>query len=95
MLEILARVITAAEGEVNFAHFILNSGISIPSGTKVMVVTPPLRETQTNSLLSVRRRGYELEVFLTSSYLMKKEDTVIEGIKSHTISAYGTEIVNE
>ena len=92
MLEILSRVQTA-ETPVNFAQFLFRSGVSIPTGSKIMVVSPPLKQEQADTLLSTKRKGYDLEVFLSTSHTMKQEDIMVHGIRSHTIREYGKELV--
>jgi uncharacterized protein (DUF58 family) len=93
ILEILARIGTSAE-TVNVAEHVFGCGAGIRSGTKIMVVTPPLREEQAGGLLRIRRRGYDTEVFFVSSYLMRKEDITLHGIRSRAVAEYGTELLN-
>jgi uncharacterized protein (DUF58 family) len=93
ILEILARIGTSAE-PVGLAEHIFGCGAGIRTGTKVMVVTPPLSEAQGGGLLRIRRRGYDTEVFFVSSYRMKKEDITLHGIRSRSVAEYGTELLD-
>lgn len=94
ILEILARIETS-DDNINFAQFLFRTGVSIQSGTKIMAVTPPPREDERESLLSSKRRGYDLEVFVVSTYAVKREESVIYGLPTHSIREYGTELLNE
>ena len=94
ILEILARIQTSGDN-VNFAQYLFRSGVSIQSGTRIMVVTPPPREDEKESLLSSKRKGYDMEVFIVSTYAMKREESVIYGLSTHPIREYGTELLNE
>jgi uncharacterized protein (DUF58 family) len=93
ILETLARVGLSGQ-DSDFTRVIFKSGLSIQNGTKVMVVTPPLHGNQITSLLGVRKKGYELEVFLTATYLSKKEEIAVPGIKSHVVKETGSELVD-
>ena len=92
ILEILARIKTS-EDNVNFAQYIFRAGISIQTGTKIMVVTPPPREEEREALMSIKRKGYDMEVFMVSSYAIKREDAVVHGLQTHTVREYGTELL--
>ena len=94
ILEILARIQTS-EDKTNFAQYVFRAGVSIQSGTKIMVVTPPPRVEEREALLSAKRRGYDMEVFVVSSYAMKREDAMVHGLLTHSVREYGTELLNE
>ena len=94
LLEQLARV-SAVTGEqaANFVDVVQRGGVSVASGTRVAVVTPPLKEQQRAGLLALRRRGYDVEVFLVSTHQARREDLQVEGLTSHTVGGYGRELV--
>ena len=94
LLEQLARV-NAVSGEhaANFVEVVQRGGVSVANGTRVAVVTPPLREEQRAGLLALRRRGYDVEVFLVSTHQARREDLAVEGLTSHTVGGYGRELV--
>ena len=94
LLEQLARV-SAVTGEhaANFVEVVQRGGVSVANGTRVAVVTPPLREEQRAGLLALRRRGYDVEVFLVSTHQARREDLAVEGLTSHTVGGYGRELV--
>jgi uncharacterized protein (DUF58 family) len=93
MLETLARIGTSSE-PVGLAEIVFRSGITIHTGTKMMIVTPPLRQEQTGALLGIRRKGYDTEVFIVSSYAMRREDIVLHGIRSHAVEEIGSELLH-
>ena len=94
LLEQLARV-NAVTGEhaANFVEVVQRGGVSVANGTRVAVVTPPLREEQRAGLLALRRRGYDVEVFLVSTHQARREDLAVEGLTSHAVGGYGRELV--
>jgi uncharacterized protein (DUF58 family) len=94
LLEQLARVsAVAGEQAANFVDVVQRGGVSVASGTRVAVVTPPLKEQQRAGLLALRRRGYDVEVFLVSTHQARREDLAVEGLTSHTVGGYGRELV--
>jgi hypothetical protein len=94
LLEQLARVNSVTgEHAANFVDVVQRGGVSVASGTRVAVVTPPLREEQRAGLLALRRRGYDVEVFLVSTHQARREDLAVEGLTSHTVGGYGRELV--
>ena len=94
ILEILARI-QPSDDDVNFGQYMFRAGISIQSGTKLMVVTPPPKDDEKEALLSTKRRGYDMQVFVVSSYAMKREEAQIHGLESYAIREYGTELIHE
>lgn len=94
LLEQLARV-NAVTGEhaANFVEVVQRGGVSVANGTRVAVVAPPLREEQRAGLLALRRRGYDVEVFLVSTHQARREDLAVEGLTSHAVGGYGRELV--
>jgi hypothetical protein len=94
LLEQLARVNSVTgEHAANFVDVVQRGGVSVASGTRVAVVTPPLREEQRAGLLALRRRGYDVEVFLVSTHQTRREDLQVEGLTSHIVGGYGRELV--
>ena len=91
MLEILARIATSLE-QVDVAEYVFRSGIPVRTGTKVFVITPPLREAQVGALLGIRRKGYDTEVIFVSSSSMRREDLTLHGIRSHAVEEMGSEL---
>jgi hypothetical protein len=94
LLEQLARVNSVTgEHAANFVDVVQRGGVSVASGTRVAVVTPPLKEQQRAGLLALRRRGYDVEVFLVSTHQARREDLQVEGLTSHIVGGYGRELV--
>jgi len=65
----------------------------VANGTRIVVVTPPLAEAQRAALLALRRRGYDVEVFLVSTHQARREDLAVEGLTSHTVGGYGRDLI--
>ena len=93
LLEQLARINTVQQDAPNFVDVVQRGGVSVANGTRVVVVTPPLQAAQRGGLLALRRRGFDVEVFLVSTHQARQEDLVVEGLTSHTVGSYGREIV--
>ena len=93
LLEQLARISPAGEGAGNFVDIVQRGAVTVANGTRIVGVTPPLSDPQRAALLALRRRGYDVEVFLVSTHRARQEDLVVEGLTSHTIGGYGREPV--
>ena len=93
LLEQLARIKPAGEGAGNFVDIVQRGAVSVANGTRVVVVTPPLIEAQRAALLALRRRGYDVEVFLVSTHRARREDLAVEGLTSHTVGGYGRDLI--
>ena len=93
LLEQLARINPAGEGAGNFVDIVQRGGVPVANGTRVVVVTPPLTEPQRAALLALRRRGYDVEVFLVSTHRARREDLAVEGLTSHTVGGYGRDLI--
>jgi uncharacterized protein (DUF58 family) len=92
ILEMLARV-TAGKEPIDFTGHVLASGVPIPTGAKVMVVTPPTTDAQNDSLVALRRRGHDVQVFVVSTHQTREEDVAVPGIRSHAVRGYGSELI--
>ena len=93
ILEMLARV-TAGKEPTDFTRHVLESGVPIPTGAKVLVVTPPTSEAQNESLIALRRRGHDVQVFIVSTHQTREEDVAVPGIRSHAVRGYGSELIS-
>ena len=93
LLEQLARIGAAGEGAGNFVDIVQRGAVTVANGTRVVVVTPPLSDAQRAALLALRRRGFDVEIFLVSTHRARQEDLVVEGLTSHTVGGYGKDLV--
>ena len=93
LLEQLARINPAAEGAGSFVDIVQRGAVTVANGTRIVVVTPPLAEAQRAALLALRRRGYDVEVFLVSTHQARREDLAVEGLTSHTVGGYGRDLI--
>lgn len=90
LLEQLARL-TAVAGEqaAGVVEVVQRGAVSVANGTRIAVVSPPLREEQRAGLLALRRRGYDVEVFLVSTHRARREELAVPGLTSHTVGGAG------
>ena len=93
LLEQLARINPAGEAAGNFVDMVQSGAVPVANGTRIVVVTPPLAEAQRAALLALRRRGYDVEVFLVSTHQARREDLAVEGLTSHTVGGYGRDLI--
>ena len=93
LLEQLARINPTGEGAGSFVDIVQRGAVSVANGTRIVVVSPPLAEAQRAALLALRRRGYDVEVFLVSSHRARREDLAVEGLTSHTVGGYGRNLI--
>lgn len=92
ILEMLARI-TAGKEPIDFTAHVPAAGVPIPTGAKVMVVTPPTTGAQNDGLLALRRRGHDVQVFIVSTHQTREEDVLVPGIRSHPVRGYGSELI--
>ena len=93
LLEQLARIGPAGEGAGSFVDIVQRGAVAVANGTRIVVVTPPLSDARRAALLALRRRGYDVELFLVSTHRARREDLVVEGLTSHTVGGYGRDLV--
>lgn len=93
ILETLSRVQLDPE-YVNFAEYMLKAGIAVPNGTKVFVVSPPLKEQEATALMAHRRKGYRIELFQIRSRYMNKADEWVHDVRTHDVTERGEEVVH-
>ena len=93
LLEQLARINPAREGAGSFVDIVQRGAVTVANGTRVVVVTPPLSDAQRAALLALRRRGFDVEIFLVSTHRARQEDLTVEGLTSHTVGGYGKDLV--
>jgi len=93
ILETLSRVQLDSD-HVNFAEFMMKAGVVIPNGTKVFIVSPPLKEEEATTLMAHRRKGYRIELFETRSRHMNKADEWVHDIRTHDVTERGEEVVH-
>lgn len=93
ILETLARVEIDPESP-NVGEHLLRAGVSIPNGTRIFVVSPPLREREAVALMARRRRGFRVELFEVRSRHMNRKDEFTHDLPTHEIAERGGELVH-
>jgi uncharacterized protein (DUF58 family) len=85
ILEALARA-HAADEEMDFAALVLggsvSGGVALPTGTRVLAVTPRLSRERRASLQAIARRGLQLEVFLMAG---PAAWSALAGVVTHSV----------
>ncbi|MFP4376040.1 MAG: DUF58 domain-containing protein [Spirochaetales bacterium] len=93
ILETLARV-QLDSNYVNFAEYMLKAGVSVPNGTKIFVVSPPLKENEALALMAQRRKGYKISLFEVRSRHMNRADEWVHDILTHDVTERGEEVLH-
>jgi uncharacterized protein (DUF58 family) len=90
MLEALARV-RASDAEADFLGLAQGAasaaGVTVQTGTRIIVVTPPLPLERRGALHSLSRKGYAVEVFFVTSPASRPGDAVLPGIVTHDVDS--------
>ena len=95
ILEVIAKLKTVP-GRVDFTSMLFRSGSSIAMGTKVMIVTPRVNETQAQGIIAARRKGLNLQVLqLESSQERRDEDHLKGAVRVIPIKEMGQGTINE
>ena len=88
ILETLARVRPHPD-HVPLARLVMQSGVAVPTGTLLCVVSPPLAAEDRAGLRGLRRRGIWLEAFVVTSVATQRGDARLAGVVSHTVAEQG------
>lgn len=95
ILEVIAKLKTI-KGTTDFNTILFASRASIPMGTKVLVVSPRIREGQAQSLIAAKRRGINIQILQIESSSERKEDDHIKGaMKVISVKEMGQDRINE
>jgi uncharacterized protein (DUF58 family) len=95
ILEVIAKLKTI-KGTTDFNTILFASRASIPMGTKVLVVSPRIREEQAQSLIAAKRRGINIQILQIESSSERKEDDHIKGaMKVISVKEMGQDRINE
>ena len=94
ILEVIAKLKTI-KGSTDFNTILFASRASIPMGTKVLVVSPRIREGQAQSLIAAKRRGINIQILQIESSSERKEDDHIKGaMKVISVKEMGQDRIN-
>ena len=95
ILEVIAKL-KATDGRADFNALLFQSGISISIGTRVMVVTPRVSESQAQSLIAARRKGINLQVMQIESSSDRRDEDYIRGaLRVVAVREMGQETIHE
>ncbi len=78
ILELIAKL-SPVDGHADFNEILYETGVSIPMGTKVIVVSPPFRQPQADVLIAAKRKGMNLLAFQIESQMERAEETHVSG----------------
>jgi uncharacterized protein (DUF58 family) len=90
LLECLARI---RKGSVDFTRILFATGTRIPLGTRIPVVSPPLRTEQITFLEMVKRKGYNVELFQIAH--SPEHRAASRRFPCHQITDYGEELIEQ
>ena len=94
ILELISKL-ASVEGHADFNAMLYESGVGVPMGTKVIVVSPPFSQSQADVLISAKRRGMNLLVLQIESQVEKVEDEYFAGaLKVVSIGRVGGETIH-
>ena len=88
ILETLARVRPHPD-RAPLARLVMDSGVAVPTGTLLCVVSPPLAAEDRAGLHGLRRRGVWLEAFFVTSAATRRGDALLAGVASHAVAMEG------
>ena len=75
----LVSTIVPGEGHADFSEMLYESGVGLPMGTKVIVVSPPFDRQQADVLIAAQRRGTSILVLQIESQVERTEDEHFAG----------------
>jgi hypothetical protein len=92
MLEELARIkLSDAGADLT----VLLQRASLPAGTRLLVISPPLSAGQADRLMALKRRGYRIRCFVVGSRSTNREQLSVPGIESVAVLGREDELVRE
>ena len=95
ILEVIAKL-KPVEGRADFNAMLYRSGSSIAMGTKVLVVTPRVNESQAQSLIGARRKGLNLQVLQLESSAERRDEDFLRGVlRVIPVKEMGQDTINE
>jgi uncharacterized protein (DUF58 family) len=68
---------------------------AFPTGTRLVVVTPPPGESQRDGLAALRRRGYRTRLFIVGSASIPRDRMLVPGLESIAVMGREDELVRE
>ena len=95
ILEVIS-MLKARKGAADFNDLLFRAGSSISMGTRVIVVSPHIRESQAQTLIAAQRKGTNIQVLqLESSTERRDEDFVRGALRVISIRESGQEAIHE
>ena len=95
ILEVIAKLKTR-KGSADFNSLLFRTGSSMPMGSRVMVVSPHIKESQAQTLIAAHRKGTNIQILqLESSSERRDEDFVRGALRVIPIRETGQEAINE
>jgi uncharacterized protein (DUF58 family) len=95
ILELVATM-SPRDGHANFSQVLLTSGLAVPTGARVVIVSPPLHPEQADVLISLRRRGTNVLLLQIDSHLERSVDDVVRAsFPVVSIRSIGSELLHD
>lgn len=94
ILELISKL-AAVDGHADFNAMLYESGVGVPIGTRVIVVSPPFSQNQADVLIAARRRGMNLLILQIESQIERVQDEHFAGaLKVISIGRIGGETIH-
>jgi hypothetical protein len=93
ILELLARMLPV-DDPGDFTRLLAVSGMDIPAGTRVEVITPKVTRMQHANLRESRHKGLIVELFLIGGEGFDGREELAQEFPVSVVSEYGDELVN-
>jgi uncharacterized protein (DUF58 family) len=93
LLDIISRC-RLSEGRADFNRALFQSGVKLSIGTRIMVISPSLREEQTSVLISAKRKSYDVEYFqIATTTEITLADRLAGNVKTFAVKDYGDDLI--
>ncbi len=81
ILELISKL-APVDGHADFNAMLYESGVGVPMGTKVIIVSPPFNQNQADVLIAARRRGMNVLAMQIESQVERVRDEHFAGALS-------------
>jgi uncharacterized protein (DUF58 family) len=93
IMELLASMEPSRES-TDFIGLLPTSGVDIPAGTRLEVITPRITPLQHAMLRESRQKGLAVEIFLTGGDSPELRQSLQKEFRVHVVKDYGNELID-
>lgn len=95
IIEKLAKISAVSKKSADFQDILFKSGVKIPMGTRVMIISPRVNKEQAQALLAAHRKGIYIEMMEITTILEKQEENHLKSvIEVLSIKERGEELIH-